>query len=401
MSEETEDALYNTAWDERTYPYMAAWIRGYQPGFDALAAISQQPECRFAIPQTLADTNAQMKRLNRMKGWARLLLWSANMDIAKGNPQAALEKQQAVLRMAQHLYQQQTLLDQSAAFDLELLAFRAQCLYVVEHCDSIETLDTLAQNFAQLDTGWAKSWATIVDRDKLVTKNIMGLLYETNDEGDTRIARSAMYALQEGLGYRPRKLFFRQHEMNRLAVIGLWLSLPTTPEGIGEMIDERFDYYSLQVQKGASLPSIPIQYFWRAGLNVESLIDWLAIERVRYFWALHGQNKRHWTIIDLMQLFSTLKKYHLQTDDWPENLQALVLNGMMQSVPIDTVYGKPIVYQKTADGFRLYSLGPNGVDDAGVNNPQENKDDIVFWPRLTGAEGFDEGLIAEITTQTP
>jgi hypothetical protein len=56
------------------------------------------------------------------------------------------------------------------------------------------------------------------------------LFYEIDDDGNTRIAHRAMFALQEGLGYAPRRLFLRQHEMSRLAVIGLWLSLPFTPD---------------------------------------------------------------------------------------------------------------------------------------------------------------------------
>jgi hypothetical protein len=180
--------------------------------------------------------------------------------------------------------------------------------------------------------------------------------------------------------------------MNRLAVIGLWLSLPASPEGIAKMVDSRFDYYSLLAQKGAPLPAIPIQYSWRTGVNVRSVVDWLAINRVRYFWALHGQFSRHESIVDLMRIFSALKHYRLRNDAWPDNLQRL-------SPHVDPVYGKPFVYQKTGDGFRLYSLGPNGVDDDGVNNPAENKDDIVFWPRLMTAEDLDRDLMVRQAAQ--
>lgn len=400
LSEEVEDALYNRPWDEEEFPLMAEWISDYQSAIDTLLDITQLPECCFAIPKTLSETNVQMKRLNQMKFWARLLLWSANMDIAEGNLKTALDKQQAVLRMAQHLYQQQTLLDQAAAFEIEVLAFRAQCLFAIEHCDTTDTLDAIEQDFERIDTGWAKSWAAIVEHEKLIFKNIMGLLYETNGDGDTRIARSAMYALQEGLGYRPRKLFFHQHEMNRLTVIGLWLSLPTSPEDLAKLIDKRFDYYSLMAQKGAPLPAIPIQYSWRTGLNIRSLIDWFAIDRVRYFWALHGQHRRHESIVNLVRIFTALKKYYLRYHEWPETLDTLTPNPIT-TIPIDMVHGKPFVYQKTDTAFRLYSLGPNGIDDDGVNNPPEHKDDILFWPRLIVPESFNDGIIAEKRAQKP
>ena len=47
----------------------------------------------------------------------------------------------------------------------------------------------------------------------------------------------------------------------------------------------------------------------------------------------------------------------------------------------DPVCGKPFVYQRTRGGFLFYSLGANGVDDGGINNPREKKDDILLWPR--------------------
>lgn len=393
LSEQSENITYNGPWKRTDYPRLAEWVEGHSPAIEQLLEISRVSECRFDVPVNLSARDDQLKRLNQMKSWARLLLLSANLDLAEGKTDGALEKKLGVLRMAQHLYQQQTLLDQAAAFHIELLAFRALYTYAIENCRTIETLETIEQSFERLDTGWAKSWATIVDREKLFVKNIMALFYEVDENGNTRIAHSAMYALQEGLGYAPRKLFLRQHEMNRLAVIGLWLSLPASPDGIAEMIDKRFDYYSLLAQKGAALPTIPIQYSWRMGLNIRSVVDWFAIDRVKYFWALHGQDSRHLAIVDLMRIFSALKKYHLQNQQWPADLELLKLDGL-QANPVDPVHGKPFVYRRTGDGFRLYSLGPNDTDDNGVNNPKKNKDDIVFWPRR-----MDSGFEPEILVQ--
>lgn len=381
-----DDAVFDSPWDSAQYPLMAEWLTQYDPALDTLLDMTQMPDCQFPIPQNLPAMEVQMKRINRMKGWAHLLLWSANRDIAEGRPEQALEKQHAVLNMGRHLYQQQNLLDQSSAFHIELFAARAMETFMIEYCEDPETLQTITDSFAEIDTGWAKSWAAIVDHEKLMAKNIMGLFYEVNDNGRTRIAHGSMYALQEGLGYQPQRLFFRQHEMNRLAVIGLWLSLPTSPQRIAKLIDERFDYYSLQVQKGTPLPVVPIQYSWRMGLNVRSAIDWLAVDRVKYFWALHGQNSRHQSLITLMQIFSALKQYSLRHHNWPDSLQVLQL---AEIETIDPVYDRSYRYQKTDDGFRLYSLGPNGIDDDGVNDPRKNKDDIVFWPRMMMEENFN------------
>jgi hypothetical protein len=378
-SETVDLAAFDDPWTPARYPFMAEWLARYHPGIDSLLDITRMVDCRFPIPRDLPATEVQMKRINQMKGWAHLLLWSANLDITEGRIDTALDKQRAVLAMARHLYQQQNLLDQASAFQLELQAARAAETYMIRWCDEPAELAAITEAFGTVDTGWAKSWAPIVAHEKLLAKNIMGLFYEVDDRGRTRIAHSAMFALQEGLGFAPRKLFIRQHEMNRLAVIGLWLSLPTTPERIAKLIDERFDHYSLLAQKGAPLPNVPIQYSWRSGLNVRSAIDWLALDKVKYFWALHGQHARHEAVTDVITTLAALKTYYLENGVWPESLAALQLP---EHLATDKVFNQPYCYRKTADGFQFYSLGPNGIDDYGINNPAQNKDDIVFWPRL-------------------
>lgn len=388
-SETVDLAAFDDPWTPQQYPLMAEWLARYHPGIETLLAVTRMADCRFPIPKDLPALEMQMKRINQMKGWAHLLLWSANLDITEGRIDTALDKQRAVLAMARHLYQQQNLLDQASAFQLELQAARAAETYMIRWCDNPSALAAISEAFAAVDTGWAKSWTPIVAHEKLLAKNILGLFYEVDDQGRTRIARSAMYALQEGLGFAPRKLFIRQHEMNRLAVIGLWLSLPTTPERIAGLIDERFDYYALQVQKGAPLPNVPIQYSWRAGLNVRSAIDWLAVDKVKYFWALHGQHARHEAVTDMIATFAALKNHYLKTGTWPESLAQLQLADHLTT---DKVYNRPYIYRKTADSFELYSLGPNGIDDNGINNPAQNKDDIVFWPRLTADDPLQPPL---------
>jgi hypothetical protein len=190
----------------------------------------------------------------------------------------------ATLNMAQHLYQQQTLFDQSGAFDVELLASRAISVFIINHCENTDRLLEIERSFRQLDPRWTKNWTDILAREKLTAKNLTGLMYETNPAGKVRISRNAMMALQEGLGFYPRRLFAKQHVMNRLAAIGLWLALPSNPQRLSKVVDERFDHYSLQVQKGEKLPRYSLKYIWIKGYNAQTVIDWLAMQQVGYYW---------------------------------------------------------------------------------------------------------------------
>jgi hypothetical protein len=330
-----------------------------------------------------------------MKGWVRILLRSANRDLFLGHPERAFEKLKTILGIAQHLYQQQTLFDQAGAFHIELLAARGLEMFIVDHCDDPNMLDRTEQLFAELNPHWAGNWPDILLREKLTVKNLAGLMYEVNDAGRVRISHNAMMALQAGLGFRPQRLFLNQHEMNRLAAIGLWLALPTSPQRLAALVDDRFDHYSLQVQKGEAIPSYPLKYIWVKGLNVKTVIDWLAMQRVGYFWALDGQFKRHLSIVNQIHLFAALKRSYLAHQRWPERLEDLAIDDV--SLLTDPLCGKPFVYAPTPQGFRLYSLGPNGIDDDGVNAPKENKDDILLWPRTR----LEEELVEQVAPPDP
>lgn len=56
--------------------------------------------------------------------------------------------------------------------------------------------------------------------------------------------------------------------------------------------------------------------------------------------------------------------YRVEQGGYPETLGALVPD-VLDAVPVDSFDGQALVYRKTEDGFLLYSLGPNGVDDGG------------------------------------
>jgi hypothetical protein len=229
-----------------------------------------------------------------------------------------------------------------------------------------------------MDPHWPGNWPGILAREKILSKNLLGLFYETNDDGDIRYAHSAMMALQAGLGFKPRRLFINQHTMNRLAVIGFFLWLPSNPEGLADLVDKRFDHYSLQVQKGTKLPRYDLRYIWLLGLNIQSFIDWMAMQKVGFYWALDNQFTRHNALFSRMVVLSRIKQFELDNNRWPDSLDELQLTELVMTDPVS---GKPWHYERTEKSFILYSLGPNGINNNGLNNPSTDEDDIMIWPQ--------------------
>jgi hypothetical protein len=71
------------------------------------------------------------------------------------------------------------------------------------------------------------------------------------------------------------------------------------------------------------------------------------------------------------------ERYRLRRGRWPATAAALVEEGLLPAVMSDPYDGKPLRWQKHADGLAIYSVGANSVDDGGNfnrGNPRESLD---------------------------
>jgi hypothetical protein len=54
------------------------------------------------------------------------------------------------------------------------------------------------------------------------------------------------------------------------------------------------------------------------------------------------------------------ERFRLQQDRWPVDLEELVRNGLLKSVPEDLFAGKPLRFRRAADGIVIHSVGVDG-----------------------------------------
>mgnify|MGYP001602820621 CR=1 FL=1 len=73
-----------------------------------------------------------------------------------------------------------------------------------------------------------------------------------------------------------------------------------------------------------------------------------------------------------------LRHYKNKTGRWPDSLDAIKYSLPAEAL-IDPQNGCPYVYQTMEDGFRLYSIGPNGRDENG-RHKSDGPDDRPIWP---------------------
>lgn len=77
-----------------------------------------------------------------------------------------------------------------------------------------------------------------------------------------------------------------------------------------------------------------------------------------------------------------LSAYKQQTGSYPDDLASLAPD-FIDEIPLDPFTGEPFIYRKEADGFILYSIGPNLTDDDGMhvydNKARKAVKDDISW----------------------
>ncbi|MEI8380820.1 MAG: hypothetical protein WCJ09_11870 [Planctomycetota bacterium] len=79
---------------------------------------------------------------------------------------------------------------------------------------------------------------------------------------------------------------------------------------------------------------------------------------------------------DQVKIGLALAAFRAERGAWPKTLAELV-PAYLDRVPLDQFTDKPFVYVPSDDGFVIYSVGPNGNDDAGISRDRVG-DDIPF-----------------------
>lgn len=86
-------------------------------------------------------------------------------------------------------------------------------------------------------------------------------------------------------------------------------------------------------------------------------------------------------LLQLTRVAAAIAVYHAKYGRYPAQLSELVPN-VLDTLPADILNGKPLVYRRTDEGYLIYSLGENGVDDGG------SRSGSLSWGRLS-LEGRD------------
>jgi hypothetical protein len=92
-----------------------------------------------------------------------------------------------------------------------------------------------------------------------------------------------------------------------------------------------------------------------------------------------GSYRRCISIARGVQILIALRRCRNATGRWPASLDEIG-SSLPEEILTDPLNKGAFVYQPAADTFRLYSRGPNNIDEDGKWDPDAGPDDWPIWP---------------------
>lgn len=372
-------------WIGLDYPELIQWLRGHENALTVLHQAGRMETCRFPGNFKLAVTDKlQIDRYTALKSWAVLLLISANNDIAEGRLDHGLSKYVNALRIADHLYQQKRIVDFLISFGIEGLALAPINRLVIEDKLSDKQLEFVSDSLMSFENNWSYDFLQCLEYDKFFIKNTFcSLVFEKDTKGHVRYSRNPAAAIWQR--FRLRKLqgtYWQKRSMKAYALLA-WFTLPSTPNKAARIIEKTYQEYHALADAGfdwdkrlaAPPPSLE--------LNCRFLIWMLTKKTSRPYGGFHDIYLKRLAQRRGLRLLIAIKQYNNEYGSWPVSLDKINTLVPPEAL-LDPICDDKFVYSLNGDTFRLYSKGPNHIDEAGqrdyIRASDKYQDDIAIWP---------------------
>lgn len=377
--EDLNEITLHTFWASEDHPDLAKWIDSKQDAVLRHLFIARQREaCNF--PFEISDTSPANTIYAALKHWAMLLIRAGNNAVADGNFDEALEYYGTVYKMTGHLYQQPDTFYYLIGTAVESMANkRLRAIVLLENLP-VDYIDKFAALLVSVEKDLSDVWPDLLQTQKLTSKNIQLAFYETNSDGKVRFARGNSVLFENYLatfsGYSKPQTYWQARGYKTGAFFA-WFWMPSTPQKMSQIIEDSYSYYNHRTME--EWMAIEEEFSFRsARLNYGGVIKMLQLiydPSMRRICLYNLRNRSH---RNSTYLVFALSRYKNTYGNWPKSLSEL---KVLPELLIDPVNNGSFVYKLTDDSFTLYSKGENGVDDGGIRDSINNKDDYdVFWP---------------------
>jgi hypothetical protein len=386
-------------WKASDHPEASKWLDSQSRIIDGLRAIGAMEKCRWPIRADTYDAyTVPYRELGRSE---LLLLASGNRALGEGRVTDALTKYLCILRMADHLHQQPSQLDSLTGYHYERDALEMVRHVLVQSSLAETDVARIAGHLLPAADPWPEEWERLSELEKLQYLNLLGRLYEMDEKGHVRFARTIV--LSPG---NERE----QKDPTRIPRLYWLMSMPRDPHAVRGIVDKYFAAFDDRA--GSSRPPQPAQDKRSPRVSVN---DFGKAVCNPHRWGLEMMfcnereciGHRRWCIPSFAARRGTwlvlgLRRYRDAHGAWPETLDVI-----SQYVPaeafVDPTNGEPFAYIADGGSFRLYRKGPNRIDEGGrsgyVRGSKKVEDDIWIWPPPGPQPAEDESMDDEMLKQ--
>jgi hypothetical protein len=421
--------LTDKPWLAEGYPKHAKWLESHQDIINLLLQTNQYDRCYFGTKANVIMDDSLYKTLSPARRAAQLLVLAANYDIGQNKFDECLDKYKTAIQIGNHFQQNPSTIHKLVGIAIEALAIGGLRQFIIEQdatADQIKQAETIT---SKADCSWNRNLPQIIEYEKLFLKNSTAYYYEISQRGRIRFARDPWSCWRE---YYKKELeidpsqfgdskehfesfvypSYWQKKLWKANTFWLWLIFPSNPQAAGKIIDEEYKTFYEMLKPDYDWqkePDGPLCFsdwftFTHFKLNFNYYAKIMAQTGAPNYRQLHrlylriGADKRG------TLLLAALKRYKNKTGSWPDNLSQVEQLTTKENL-IDPLSNGPFIYKLDKDGFLLYSIGLNGIDDHGkrerldcsqTTGPDEYKktnigaDDWLIWPPTLNSNDEEE-----------
>jgi hypothetical protein len=368
-------------WRTDELPQLAKWLDDSAAGLEMIVAASKRP--RYYTPLLSLDdppmmVSALLPHLNDARQAAMALIARAMLRLGEKQYQAAWDDLMACRRLGLLIRQGPTLVESLVGNAIEELAIAGQ----VEFLAAAEmTTDEWASMQAEVEKLPPPS--PLADKFDFFERFAwLDLILAIAEHGPKALQGMSGGNLDNAL----TQIVLRGVDWNvPLVMANEWMDRVVAVAGIEDpklraIAAEKLEADILgMVAEGKDPWGIARAVLSRevASEKVGQIVMSLLFPAIRA--VLHSHDRLQ-TRVELLRVGLALARFKAKTGDYPEQLAELAPD-FLATVPADAFAGTPFVYKKTTNGFYLYSIGNNQIDEQGRSYDQKADDLAIEIPR--------------------
>jgi len=383
------------AWNGEEHPEAARWLDSCSWAVDELVRARGAGPFRWPLQaDRYDDYTVPYKALRRS---INLLIASANRDLGEGRLHDAIVKYSCSIGIAQDLRQQMQPVDILTGLGLESSALRMICHVSARHSLTDAEMAKITECLPPTNDRWHEMCERLFRLDKLQYMNLLARAYERDEQGHVRFAK--WYRI----GPENERMTEEDRDFGRWLRVYWPMNMPLDPKHLHRMADEHFAQFAYLLEPdGVPSVSRELGMSWsgmcKAAANFHRwfaeivFFDGSEYGRIRDLQRAQVTRRRGtWLVLGL-------RRYQNEHGAWPSSLDE-IFEYVPPETFLDPTSRSPFVYKQDDNSFRLYSTGPNRIDDGGrhryVKALDKLEDDIAIWPPYVAEPPSQEEITEE------